>query len=55
VTLYLPEMRGKGPGDLFAVKVVGNSMEPLFYEGDLAVVHTQGRVGIGAVVAVGIP
>jgi SOS-response transcriptional repressor LexA len=55
VTLYLPEMRGKGPGDLFAVKVVGNSMEPLLYEGDLAVVHTQGRVGIGAMVAVGIP
>ena len=55
VTLYLPEMRGKKDTSLFAVRVTGNSMEPLLYEGDLAVVDTQGRVGVGAIVAVGIP
>ncbi len=55
VTLYLPEMRGKNPARLFAVRIVGNSMEPLLYEGDLAVVDTEGRVGVGAIVAVGIP
>ncbi len=33
---WLPPMKGKKETSLFAVKITGNSMEPLLYEGDYA-------------------
>lgn len=54
LTLYLPDLRGKG-GQVFGVRIVGDSMEPLLYEGDIAVVWTEGGYGPGTLVAIGIP
>ncbi|RTG97133.1 hypothetical protein CSW21_03595 [Thermus scotoductus] len=51
---YLPELRGK-EGRVFGVRIVGDSMEPLLYEGDIAVVWTEGSYGPGVIVAIGIP
>ncbi|GAA6762506.1 MULTISPECIES: LexA family protein [Thermus] len=52
---WLPPMKGKKETSLFAVKITGNSMEPLLYEGDYAIVDTETPPLTGAIVAVGIP
>ncbi|RTH03669.1 hypothetical protein CSW47_08210 [Thermus scotoductus] len=54
LTLYLPELRGK-ENRVFGVRIVGDSMEPLLYEGDIAIVWTEGAYGPGTIVAIGIP
>jgi repressor LexA len=52
VTLDLPELRGKTEAELFAVRVVGDSMSPTFLNGDVVVCWTAGRAESGRVVAV---
>lgn len=52
--LYLPDLRGK-EGEVGGIRIVGDSMEPLLYEGDIAVVWFQGGYGPGTIVAIGIP
>jgi len=52
---WLPPMKGKKENALFAVKITGNSMEPLLYEGDYAIVDIETPPMPGAIVAVGIP
>ncbi|WP_135256454.1 S24 family peptidase [Thermus caldilimi] len=54
VTLFLPELKGKR-NQIFGIRIVGDSMEPLLYEGDVAVVWTEGGYDPGAIVAIGIP
>ena len=52
VVLDLPELRGKKESELFAVRVVGDSMSPTFLNGDVVVIWTQGQPEAGRVVAV---
>lgn len=52
VILDLPELRGKRESELFAVRVVGDSMSPSYLEGEVVVIWTQGRPESGKVVAV---
>jgi repressor LexA len=51
--VLLPNMRGKEP--LFGVRITGDSMEPLLYDGDLAIVWAGGPIHDKAIVAIGIP
>ena len=52
VVLDLPELRGKKESELFAVRVVGDSMSPTFLNGDVVVCWKEGRPEAGRVVAV---
>lgn len=54
LSLHLPDLRGK-ERRIFGVKIVGDSMEPLLYEGDIAIVWTEGGYSPGSIVAIGIP
>lgn len=55
VLLFLPSMMKKDPQTLFAVRIIGDSMEPLLYEGDIAIVWTEDPPESGKIVAIGIP
>lgn len=52
ITLDLPELRGKGERELFAVRVKGDSMEPTLTDGDVVVFWTEGAPEPGRIVAV---
>ncbi|UZX16530.1 peptidase S24 [Thermus sp. PS18] len=52
ITLHIPELRGKREGELFAVRVKGDSMEPTLRDGDIVVFWTEGVPEPGRVVAV---
>lgn len=52
IVLDLPELRGKSESELFAVRVVGDSMSPTYLNGDVVVIWTQGQPETGKVVAV---
>jgi len=52
VVLDLPELRGKKESELFAVRVVGDSMSPTFLNGDVVVCWKEGQPEAGRVVAV---
>lgn len=52
VVLDLPELRGKPERELFAVRVVGDSMSPTYLSGDVVVCWTEGQPEAGRVVAV---
>lgn len=52
VILDLPELRGKPERELFAVRVVGDSMSPTYLSGDVVVCWTEGQPETGRVVAV---
>lgn len=52
ITLDLPELRGKGERELFAVRVKGDSMEPTLTDRDVVVFWTEGAPEPGRVVAV---
>ncbi len=40
ITIHIPELRGKREGELFAVRVKGDSMEPTLRDGDIVVFWT---------------
>lgn len=52
IVLDLPELRGKPESELFAVRVIGDSMSPTYLNGDVVVCWTEGQPEPGRVVAV---
>ncbi|MDW8482275.1 MAG: S24 family peptidase [Meiothermus sp.] len=54
MVLFLPDLKGK-ENQVGGIRIVGDSMEPLLYEGDIAVVWFRGNYGPGTIVAIGIP
>ncbi|MDW8482676.1 MAG: S24 family peptidase [Meiothermus sp.] len=52
VVLGLPELENKPESQLFAVRVVGDSMSPTYLEGEIVVCWTEGEARPGKVVAV---